>query len=117
MIDEDDPPPARQPDVLDEAEDPQPLQVVQGSLDGAEAQAGGCGERLVAGIAIGLAPGELAQEDLEQEPPGSFEAGAAQELAFEGAARNPPERPTVNRPRPCLRTAIGSGIDPGIAAS
>src|SRR5262249_48882635 len=112
MIDEDDPPAARQPDVLDDPDDPHPLQVVQSPLDRAGAQSGGGGEPLVARIAVGLAPGEVGQEDLEQQPAGPLEAGPAQQLAFEGAARNTSERLPVDRPGPRLRTAIGSGIDP-----
>src|SRR5262245_7412331 len=114
MAEEDDPPPAGQPEVLDEAEDPQVLQVVQGPLDGAEAQAGGVGKRLVGGIAVGLAPGVVEEQDLEQQAAGALESGPAEQLAFEGAARRPLERLAVEGPGPRLRTAIGPGVDPGL---
>jgi hypothetical protein len=68
MIEENDPPPAGEPVVLDELDEAHPLQVVQGPLDGADAQAGGGGEGLVGRKAIGLAPGKVTEEDLEQEP-------------------------------------------------
>jgi hypothetical protein len=117
VVEEDDPPSAGELVVLDEPDETLPFQVVQGPLDGAEAQAGGGSEGLVGWKAIGLAPGEVEQEDLEQEPAGGLEAGPVEQVAFKGAARRPLERLLVDRPGPRGRTAIGSGIDPGSAAS
>jgi hypothetical protein len=98
MAQDDDPPPASELGVLDEAEDPHVLQVVQGSLDGAETRSGGGGERLVGGIAVGLAPGVVEEQDLEQQAAGALEAVPAEQLAFEGAARSALERLPVEGP-------------------
>jgi hypothetical protein len=117
MAEDNDSPAASELEIFDDPDDPDPLKIVQSPLDRTGAQAGGDCEPRVSGIGVGLSPGELAQEDLEQEPPGSFEAGATQDLAFEGAARNPDERHPVDGPGPSLRTATGSGVDPGVAAS
>jgi hypothetical protein len=100
MAQDNDPPPAGQPEVLGEADDPQLLQVVQGPLDGAEAHSGGVGERLVAGVTIGLAPGVVQEQDLEQEPSGALEVAPSEQLAFKGAARRTLERLAVDRPGP-----------------
>ena len=77
MAEDDDSPAASELEIFDDPDDPDPLKIAQGPLDRTGAQTGGGSKPLVSRIAIGLAPGELAQEDLEQEPAGSFEAGAA----------------------------------------
>jgi hypothetical protein len=100
MAQDDDPPPAGELGVLDEADDLHPLQVVEGPLDGADAQAGGGGKRLVAGVTIGFAPGVVQEQDLEQEASGALEVGLAEQRAFEGAACRTLERLLVEGPGP-----------------
>src|SRR5262249_43965085 len=63
--------------------------------------------------AEGLAPAEVVEQGAEDRQARALEAGPAEDLFLEGAARNPAEPSAAVRPSRRLRTAIGPGLTPG----